>query len=103
MIPDWLVWLASWEPLLHVLTSITMLLPAAGALVLVLLSVSGVRPPERWVAIVSAVSVSVAAISALLLAGLTMLRPGQLFHEVLWTFFRVDDSLFGSNFFFLYE
>lgn len=91
MIPAWLAWLASSQPLLHVLTLVTMLLPAAGALVLIVLFVSGVRPPERWVAVVSATSVSVAAVSALLLSALTMARPDQVFHEVLWTVFRVED------------
>ncbi|MCA9706221.1 MAG: hypothetical protein KDK70_10265, partial [Myxococcales bacterium] len=67
----------------------TLLSPAAGALVLVLLSVSGIRPHERWVAVVSGITVSGAAISAVLLAGLTMLRPNHEFDEVLWTMYSV--------------
>lgn len=78
-------------PLLHALTTVTMFLPAAGALVLVLLSISGVKPPERWVSVVSGVSVSAAAICALLLAGLTMARPTHEFDEVLWTLYAVDE------------
>ncbi len=86
-------------PLLHLLTSLTLLLPAAGALLLMLLSISGVKPHERWVAVVSSVTVSGAAISALLLAALTMLRPSHEFDEVLWTMYsvgtyRMDVSIF---------
>jgi NADH-quinone oxidoreductase subunit L len=77
--------------LLHLLTFITLLSPAAGSLILVLLSVSGVRPHERWVAIVSGVSVAGAAIAAVLLAGLTMLRPHHAFDEVLWTMYAVGE------------
>jgi NADH:ubiquinone oxidoreductase subunit 5 (subunit L)/multisubunit Na+/H+ antiporter MnhA subunit len=77
------------QPPLHFLTMITLLSPAAGALVLVLLSISGIRPHERWVAVVSAATVSGAAIAAVLLAGLTMLRPNHEFHEVLWTMYSV--------------
>lgn len=79
------------QPPLHLLTFITLLSPAAGALVLVLLSVSGIRPHERWVAIVSGVTVSGAAIAAVLLAGLTMLRPNHEFDEVLWTMYEVGE------------
>lgn len=77
------------QPPLHVLTCITMLSPAAGALVLILLDLSGIRPHERWVAVVSGVTVSGAAIAAVLLASLTMLRPGREFDEVLWTMYSV--------------
>lgn len=56
---------------------------------LVLLSISGVRPPERWVAIVSGVTVSVAAISAVLLGVITFLPPRHEYHEVLWTMYSV--------------
>ena len=77
------------QPPLHILTFITLLSPAAGSLILVLLSVSGIEPPERWVAWVSGVTVSGAAISAVLLAGLTMLRPNHEFDEVLWTMYSV--------------
>jgi NADH-quinone oxidoreductase subunit L len=75
--------------ILHVLTIVTLLSPAAGSLVLVLLSISGIRPHERWVAVVSGVTVSTAAIAAVLLAGLTMLRPNREFDEVLWTMYSV--------------
>jgi NADH-quinone oxidoreductase subunit L len=78
------------QPLLHVLTCVTMLSPALGAFVLVLLSVSGIHLYERWVAIVSGVTVAGAAIAAVLLAGLTMLRPNHEFDEVLWTMYSVD-------------
>ncbi|MEZ4332519.1 MAG: proton-conducting transporter membrane subunit [Myxococcota bacterium] len=81
--------LSSHTPL-HFLTLLTLLSPAAGSFVLVLLSISGVRPPERWVAVVSGVTVSTAALSAVLLAALTMLRPHHDFHEVLWTMYSVD-------------
>jgi NADH-quinone oxidoreductase subunit L len=77
------------QPPLHVLTCVTLLSPAAGALVLVLLSLSGIHLYERWVAIVSAITVSGAAVAALLLAGLTMLRPNHEFDEVLWTMYSV--------------
>lgn len=77
------------EAVLHVLTCVTLLSPAAGALVLVLLSISGVHPHERWVATVSGVTVAGAAISAVLLAGLTMLRPNHEFGEVLWTMYEI--------------
>lgn len=75
--------------ILHVLAIVTLLSPAAGSLVLVLLSISGIRPHERWVAVVSGVTVSTAAIAAVLLAGLTMLRPNREFDEVLWTMYSV--------------
>jgi NADH-quinone oxidoreductase subunit L len=81
--------LISSQPPLHVLTCVTLLSPAAGALVLVLLSISGIHPHERWVANVSGVTVAGAAISAVLLAGLTMLRPNHEFDEVLWTMYQV--------------
>lgn len=77
------------QPPLHLLTCVTLLSPAAGALVLVLLNVSGINLYERWVAIVSGVTVSGAAIAAVLLAGLTMLRPNHEFDEVLWTMYSV--------------
>lgn len=77
------------ETLLHVLTCVTLLSPAAGALVLVLLDISGIRPHERWIAGVSGITVSGAAIAAVLLAGFTMLRPGHQFDEVLWTMYSV--------------
>ena len=76
---------------LHTLTCVTLLSPAAGALVLVLLSISGIRPHERWVAVVSGVTVSGAAIAAVLLAALTMLRPTRQFDEVLWTMYSVGE------------
>ncbi len=78
------------QPPLHVLTCVTLLSPAAGAFVLVLLSVSGINPHERWVAAVSGITVTGAALAALLLAGLTMLRPGHEFDEVLWTMYSVE-------------
>lgn len=86
---DWLVSAVSSQPLLHVLTLLTLLLPSAGSLVLMLLYVSGIRPPERWVAVVSGTTVSTAAIAGLLLALFTMLRPNHEFDEVLWTMYRV--------------
>jgi len=76
-------------PVLHVLALLTLLLPAAGALLLILLSVSGVQPHERWIAIVSGVTMSAAAIAAFFLATFTMLRPGREFDEVLWTMYEV--------------
>ena len=79
------------QPPLHVLTFITLLSPIAGSLVLVLLSISGVRLHERWVAYVSGVTVAGAAIAAVLLAGLTMLRPNHEFDEVLWTMYSVGE------------
>jgi NADH:ubiquinone oxidoreductase subunit 5 (subunit L)/multisubunit Na+/H+ antiporter MnhA subunit len=79
------------QPLLHLLTFVTLLSPAAGSLVLVLLSVSGIRPHERWVSVVSGATVSGAAIAAVLLAGLTMLRPNHEFHENLWTMYSVGE------------
>ncbi len=77
------------QPLLHVLTCVTLLSPAAGALVLVLLHISGIRPHEGWIAVVSGVTVSGAAIAAVLLAAFTMLRPQHQFDEVLWTMYSV--------------
>ncbi|MFV8751907.1 proton-conducting transporter membrane subunit [Nannocystaceae bacterium ST9] len=77
------------QPPLHVLTMITLLSPIAGALVLILLNLSGINPHERWVSIVSGVTVSGAAIAAVLLAGFTMLRPEREFDEVLWTMYSV--------------
>lgn len=77
------------EQTLHFLTCVTLLSPAAGAFVLVLLSISGINPHERWVATVSGVTVAGAAIAAVLLAGLTMLRPNHEFDEVLWTMYEV--------------
>ena len=56
------------QPPLHILTFITLLSPAAGSLLLVLLSISGIEPPERWVAWVSGITVSGAAISAVRMA-----------------------------------
>lgn len=87
---DALVFALSSAPLLHVLTLLTLLLPASGSLVLILLHVSGIRPPERWVAVVSGTTVSAAAVAGLLLALLTMLRPTREFDEVLWTMYRID-------------
>jgi NADH-quinone oxidoreductase subunit L len=86
---DGLIQALTTRPPLHFLTLVTLISPAAGSFVLVLLSISGVRPPERWVAVVSGVTVSTAAIAAVLLAGLTMLRPEDAFHEVLWTMYSV--------------
>jgi len=88
---DTLTSLLSSQPALHVLAEMTLLLPAAGSLVLILLNVSGIQLPERWVSIVSGTSVSAAAIAGLLLALFTMLRPTQDFHEVIWTMYRVGD------------
>lgn len=83
--------IASYEPLLSLLAMLTLLLPAAGSLVLLVLSVSGVKPGERWIAVVSAASISIAALSAVLLALLTMLHPAHEFDEVLWTMYSVGD------------
>lgn len=86
---DWLINdLASQGPL-HVLTMVTLLSPAAGSLVLVLLSISGIKPHERWISWVSGVTVAGAAIAAVLLAAFTMLRPNHEFDEVLWTMYSV--------------
>lgn len=73
------------------LTVVALLLPATGSLVLLALSISGVRPHERWVAVVSGISVSGGAIAALWLAGLTMLRPDRIFEQVLWTMYSVGE------------
>lgn len=86
---DWVTHALASQPPLHILTMVTLLSPAAGSLVLVLLSISGIKPHERWVAVVSGVTVSGAAIAAVLLAGLTMLRPHHEFDEVLWTMYSV--------------
>ncbi len=85
----WLTNFLTSQPPLHILTLVTLLSPAAGALVLIVLSASGVKPSERWVAVVSGVSVSAAAVAAVLLAAFTMLRPENEFHEVLWTMYSV--------------
>lgn len=77
------------HPPLHVLTMITLLSPAAGALVLILLDISGIKPHEKWISVVSGTTVAGAAIAAVLLASLTMLRPGREFDEVLWTMYSV--------------
>jgi NADH:ubiquinone oxidoreductase subunit 5 (subunit L)/multisubunit Na+/H+ antiporter MnhA subunit len=82
---------ASYEPLLSLLAMLTLLLPAAGSLVLLVLSISGVKPSERWIAVVSTVSITTAAMSAVLLAALTMLHPLHEFDEVLWTMYQVGD------------
>lgn len=86
---EWLIAGVTSPSLLHVLALVTLLSPAAGALVLIALSVTGVRPSERWVATVSAITVSGGAIAALLLAGFTMVRPDHRFTEVLWTMYSV--------------
>ncbi|MFO0680867.1 MAG: proton-conducting transporter membrane subunit [Sandaracinus sp.] len=83
--------LASYGPLLSVLAMLTLLLPAAGSLLLVVLSVSGVRPSERWIAVVSSASITTAAMSAVLLAALSMLHPGHELDVVLWTMYEVRD------------
>jgi NADH-quinone oxidoreductase subunit L len=88
---DLLASLAGSWTLLHTLAGLTMFLPATGALTLLLLSISGVRPHERWVSVVSSFTVSGAAVSALLLAALTMARPSHEFDEVLWTMYQVGD------------
>jgi len=88
---DMLHAVASSQPLLHLLTCITLLSPAAGSLLLLLMNLSGIRPHERWISVVSAVTVAGAALSALLLAGLTMARPSHEFDEVLWTMYSVDE------------
>lgn len=81
--------LAASPALLHLLTCITLLAPAAGALVLLVMNISGVKPSERWVGIVAATTISAAALAAVLLAALTMLRPEHEFDEVLWTMYEV--------------
>jgi NADH-quinone oxidoreductase subunit L len=86
---EWLTSVLAAHSMLHVLAIVTLMSPAAGSLVLVLLSVSGVRLHERWVAVVSGVTVSGAAIAGVLLAGFTMLRPNHEFDEVLWTMYSV--------------
>lgn len=86
---DWLLTFLASQPPLHLLTFVTLLSPAAGSLVLVLLSISGIRPHERWVAVVSGVTVAGAAVAAVLLASFTMLRPNHEFDEVLWTMYSV--------------
>src|SRR5262249_37183665 len=88
---DLLVSVASYEPLLSLLAMLTLLLPAAGSLVLLVLSISGVRPSERWIAVVSSASITFAAMSAGLLARLRMLHPLHEFDEVLWTMYQVGD------------
>lgn len=86
---EWLTAVLGSQPLLHVLTCVTLLSPAAGSLVLVLLSISGIRPYERWIAVVSGFTVSSAAIAGVLLGAFTMLRPNHEFDEVLWTMYSV--------------
>jgi NADH:ubiquinone oxidoreductase subunit 5 (subunit L)/multisubunit Na+/H+ antiporter MnhA subunit len=88
---DALIALATYEPLLSSLAMLTLLLPALGSGMLVVLSISGVRPSERWIAVVSSASISLAALSAVLLAALTMLHPEHEFDEVLWTMYQVGD------------
>ncbi len=88
---DVIVAIATYEPLLSLLAMLTLLLPAAGSLVMIFLSISGVKPSERWIAVVSGLSISLAAMSALLLAMLTMLHPSHEFDEVLWTMYQVGD------------
>lgn len=82
---------ASYEPLLSLLAMLTLLLPASGSLMLMILSISGVKPSERWIAVVSSASITLAAMSALLLAALTMLHPMHEFDEVLWTMYQVGE------------
>ena len=86
---DWLTSTFASQSPLHILTLLTLLLPVSGALVLILLDVSGVRPHEKWVAWVSGTTVSGAAIAGALLAAFTMLRPNHEFDEVLWTMYEV--------------
>jgi NADH:ubiquinone oxidoreductase subunit 5 (subunit L)/multisubunit Na+/H+ antiporter MnhA subunit len=86
---EWLEQLLAAQPVLHVLTLVTLLAPIAGSLVLMLLSITGVTPAERWVSVVSGVTMSAAAIASVLLAAFTMLRPGHEFDEVLWTMYSV--------------
>jgi NADH:ubiquinone oxidoreductase subunit 5 (subunit L)/multisubunit Na+/H+ antiporter MnhA subunit len=88
--PDIIAAISSKGPL-DVLTFVTLMSPAAGALLLVLLSITGIRLPERWVAWVSGITVAGAAISALLLGALTMLRPNHEFDDVLWTMYSVGE------------
>ncbi len=88
---DLLQSIAGYEPLLSLLAMLTLLLPAAGSLVLLTLSVSGVSPSERWIAVVSGASIVTAAFSAVFLAALTMLHPLHEFDEVLWTMYQVGD------------
>jgi NADH:ubiquinone oxidoreductase subunit 5 (subunit L)/multisubunit Na+/H+ antiporter MnhA subunit len=83
--------IATYEPLLSLLAMLTLLLPAAGSLLLVILSISGVRPGERWISVVSGASITLAAMSAVFLAVLTMLHPDHEFEEVLWTMYEVGD------------
>ncbi len=86
-----LVTLSAYAPLLTVLAMLTLILPAAGSLVLLVLSISGVRPSERWIAVVSSTSITIAAMSAVVLAALTMLHPGHRLELVLWTMYEVGD------------
>lgn len=79
------------QPALHVLALLTLLLPASGSLVLVLLAITGERPKERWIAVVTGTAMSGSAVAAFLLASFTLLRPGAEFDEVLWTMYRVGD------------
>lgn len=81
-------WLTA-PALLHVLALFTLLLPATGALTLIVLDVGGVRTSERTVALVSGATVSCAAIAGVLLAAFTMLRPHHEFDEVLWRMYQV--------------
>jgi len=83
--------IADSQPLLHLLTCITLLSPAAGALLLIAMNITGIKPHERWIAVVSAVTVTSAAMAAVLLAGLTMLRPTREFDEVVWTMYSVHE------------
>jgi NADH-quinone oxidoreductase subunit L len=86
---QWLTHGEAFHATLHALAMVTLLSPAAGSLVLVLSRISGIRPHERWISWVSGVTVAGAAIAAVLLAALTMLRPRHEFDEVLWTMYSV--------------
>lgn len=86
---EWLAQFLAAQPVLHVLTLVTLLAPLAGSLLLMLLSITGVTLAERWVAIVSGIPMSAAAVASVLLAAFTMLRPGHEFDEVLWTMYSV--------------
>lgn len=86
---EWTHFLSTSQPLFHFLALLTLIAPAAGSLVLVLLSISGVRPSERWVAVVSGATVSTGAIAAVLLGIVALLPPKTEYHEVLWRMYSV--------------
>ncbi|MFO0691177.1 MAG: proton-conducting transporter membrane subunit [Myxococcota bacterium] len=86
---EWIHFVSTHQAIFHFLALVTLLAPASGSLVLVLLSISGVRPSERWVAVVSGTTVSTGALAAVLLGIVALLPPKTEYHEVLWRMYSV--------------